>query len=141
MQQFPPKHLVTCLHVGEVQVCKHVREQREKAVSHHMPEVNYAMRSASHEAGTENNVGTILQNRFKKDWVFIRVILHVRVLNDDHVASSCLETGAQSCSLAKIPFLQHDLIDPAGRLRFKKFSCSISRSVIHNDDFYILDRR
>ena len=60
MQEFAPKHFVTCLHVGEVQVCKHVGEQREKSVSHHMPEVNHAMRSAAQEPGTEHNVGTIL---------------------------------------------------------------------------------
>src|SRR6266550_3726157 len=75
MQEFAPKHFVTCLHVGEVQVCKHVGEQREKSVSHHMPEVNQAMRAAAQEPGTEHNVGTILQNRGKKDGIFSRVVL------------------------------------------------------------------
>ena len=63
VQEFAPKHFITCFHVSEVQVCKHVGQQREKSVSHHMPEVNYAMRAAAQEPGTENNVGTILQNR------------------------------------------------------------------------------
>ena len=98
------------------------------------------MRPAAQEPGTEHNIGTILQNRCKKDGVFARVILQVGVLNDDHVARSCLETRAQSCSLAKIAFLQHDLIDPPGRFRFKKFSCSIGRSVIHNNNFHVFDR-
>ncbi len=40
-----------------------------------MPEVNHPMRSAAQEPGTEHNVGTILQNRRKKDGVFDRVIL------------------------------------------------------------------
>ena len=105
-----------------------------------MPEVNHAMRPAAHEPGTEHNVGTILQNRFKKDRVFARVILQVGVLNYYYVASSCLKAGAQSRSLAKIAFLQHDPIDPPGRFRFKKFSRSIGRSVIHDDDFDVLDR-
>ena len=60
MQEFAPKHFVTCLHVGEVQVCKHVGEQREEAVSHHMPEVNHSMRSAPQEPGAKHNIGTIL---------------------------------------------------------------------------------
>jgi len=136
-----PKYFVTCLHVSEVQVCKHVGEQREKSVSHHMPEVNYAMRFAAHEPRTENNVGIILQNRCKKDRIFTRVILQVRVLNDYYVTRSCLETRAQRCSLTEIAFLQHDLIDPPGRFRFKKLSRSIGRSVIHDDDFDLLDRR
>jgi hypothetical protein len=125
MHEFAPKHFVTCLHVSEVQVRAHVGQQREKAVSHHMPEVNHAMRPASQEPGAEHNVGTILQNRCKKDRVFLWVILQVRVLNDDHVAGSCLETRAQSCSLAKIALLQHELIDPPVRFRFKKFSRSV----------------
>ena len=90
-----------------------------------MPEVNHAMRPASQEPGAKHDVGTILQNRCKKDWVFVRVILQVGVLNDYYVACSCLETRAQSCSLAKIALLQHELIDPSVRFRFKKFSCSI----------------
>ena len=140
-QKLAPKHFVTGLHVSEVQVCKHVGQQREKAVSHHMPEVNHAMRPAPQEPGAEHNVGTIFQNRCKKDWVFARVILQVRVLNDDHITRSCLEARAQSCALAKIALLQHDFIDPSGRFRFKKFAGSIGRSVIHEDDFDVLDRR
>ena len=105
MQEFAPKHFVTCLHVGEVRVRTHVGQQREKAVSHHMPEVNHAMRPASQEPGAEHNVGAILHNRCKKDRVFVGVILQVGVLNDDHVTRSCLETRAQSCSLAKIALL------------------------------------
>ena len=58
-----------------------------------MPEVNHAMRSAAHEPGTEHNVGTILQNRRKKDGVFARVILQIGVLNDDYVSGCVLETS------------------------------------------------
>ncbi len=105
MQEFAPKHFVTCLHVSEVQVRTHVGQQREKAVSHHMPEVNHAVRPAAQEPGAEHNVGTILQNRCKKDGVFVRVILQVGVLNDYYVSSCVLETRTQSCSFAKIALL------------------------------------
>ena len=104
-----------------------------------MPEVNYAMRSAAHEPGTEHNVGTILQNRCKKDGVFARVILQVGVLNDYYVSCCVLKTSTQSCAFPEISLLQHDLIDPPGRFGFKKFSCSIGRSVVHNDNFHVLD--
>lgn len=98
------------------------------------------MRSAAHEPGTEHNVGTILQNRCKKDGVFARVILQVGVLNDDYVAGCVLETCTQSCALPEIAILQHDLIDPPGRFPFEKVSCSIGRSVVHNDNFHVFDR-
>src|SRR5215216_4450541 len=119
VQEFAPKHFITCFHVSEVQVSEHVGEQREESVSHHMPEVNHSVRSAAQEPGTEHNISTILQNRFKKDGVFTRVILQIRILNDDHVARSRLETGAQSCSFTKIALLQHELIDPPVGFRFK----------------------
>ena len=105
-----------------------------------MPEVNNAMRPASQESGTEHNVGAIFQDRCKKDWVFVRVIFQVGVLNDYYVSSCVLKARTQSCSLAKIALLQHKLIDPSVRFRLKKFSRSIGRSVIHHDDFEGLDR-
>jgi hypothetical protein len=61
--------------------------------------------------------------------------------NDDHIARSCLKVCAQRCYLPEIAFLQHDLIDLPLRFPFKKFSRSIDRSVIHDDDFDVLDRR
>ncbi len=77
-----------------------------------MPEVNHPMRSATQEPGTEHNIGTILQNRCKKDGIFFRVILQVRVLNDDYVAGCVLETSTQSCALPEIAFLQHESYRP-----------------------------
>ena len=106
-----------------------------------MPEVNYPMRPAAQEPGTKHNIGTILENWCKKYGVFIRVILQVRILNNDQLARRYLETRAQSCSFAKIALLQYDLIDPSMRFRLKKFSRSIGRSIIHDDDFNVLDRR
>src|SRR5436189_4900905 len=106
-----------------------------------MPEVNHAMRSATHKPRAEHDVGAVLQNWSKKKGIFTWVILQVGVLNDDHVARSCLEPRAQSCSLAKIALLQHELVDPPVRFRFKKLSGSIGRSVIDDDDFHVLDWR
>src|SRR4030095_10984286 len=102
-----------------------------------MPKVNYAVRSAAHEPGTENNVGTILQNRCKEDGVFTRVILQVRILNNYYVSSCVLEAGTQGCAFSKIAFLQNDFIDPPGRFPFQEFSCSIGRSVVHHNNFHV----
>ena len=83
MQKLASKYFVTGLHIGEIQVGKHVREQCEKPVAYHMPEVNHPMRSAAQEPGTEHHVGVIFQNRRYKDGVLFGVILEVGVLNDD----------------------------------------------------------
>lgn len=71
-----------------------------------MPKVNYPVRSAAHEAGAKHNIGTIFQNRCKKDGILARVILHVGVLHDNQVTRSCLKPGAQCCSLPEIAFLE-----------------------------------
>jgi hypothetical protein len=47
VEALAPKDFITCFHVSEIQVRKHVREQCEKSVAYHMPEVDDAMRSAS----------------------------------------------------------------------------------------------
>src|SRR5436190_19064852 len=105
-----------------------------------MPEVNHTMSSAAGEPGTEHHVSTILQDWSYKDRIFFRVILQVRILNDDQVASSCLKTRTQRCSLPEIAFLQHQFVDPSRRLSLKEFFCSISGSVVDDDNFNFLDR-
>lgn len=97
------------------------------------------MRPAAQEPGAKHNIGTIFQNRFKKDRIFVRVVLQVGVLNDYDVARSCLETRAQRCALAKIALLQHKFVDPSGGFPFEKFLCSIGRSVVHDNDFHLFD--
>ena len=104
-----------------------------------MPEVHHAVRPATHEPGPKHNIGTIFENRFKKDGILTRVVLEVGVLNDNQVTRSCLKTHSQRCSFPKIPFLQHEPVDPPWRFRFEKFSCPIGRSVVHNNNFHVFD--
>ena len=92
-------------------------------------------------AQAEYNVGTILQDRFKKDRVFSWVILQVRVLNDDHVARSCLETSTQRCSLPEIAFLQNDLVDPPVRFPLRTSLVPSIDPAFHEDNFHAFDRR
>ena len=104
-----------------------------------MPEVNHPVRSAAQEPGAKYNIGTIFQNWFKKDGILARIILQVGVLNDDEVTRSCLKTRAQRRSLPEVAFLQHEFVDPPGRFSFEKFSSSIGRSVVHNNNFHVFD--
>jgi len=104
-----------------------------------MPEVNYPMRSAAQEPGAKHNIGTVFQNRCKKNGILARIVLQVGILNDDEVPGRFLETRAQCRSLPEIAFLQHEFVDPSGRFRFEEFSCSIGRSVIDNDNFHVFD--
>ena len=105
-----------------------------------MPEVNYPMRSAAQEPGTKHYISVTFQDRFKKDGILVGVILEVRVLNNDQITRSCMETHSQCCSFPEIAFLQHEFVDPPGRLFSEELSRSIGRSVVHNDDFHISDR-
>src|ERR1700678_2497727 len=63
LDDLPPEHLVAGLHVGQVQVGEHVREQREQAVADAVPEIEHAMRPAAHETRAEHHVRFIAQDR------------------------------------------------------------------------------
>jgi len=47
---FPPENFVAGLHIGEVEICEHVRKEREEIISHRVPEVKYAMGLRSDES-------------------------------------------------------------------------------------------
>src|SRR5256885_1207844 len=51
-----PKCFVASFHVSQVQIGKHVREQCEKPVPNHVPEIENAVRMAAHETRSEHGV-------------------------------------------------------------------------------------
>src|SRR5262249_37090714 len=75
LQKIAAESFVTSLHIGEVQIGKHVRKQGEKSISHHMPKIDHPMRPASHKPRTEYDVGAIFQDWGNKEGILFRIIL------------------------------------------------------------------
>ena len=50
-----------------------------------MPVIKYPVRIAAKKARSKNNIRLILQNRFYKTIIFIRVVLQIGILNNDNI--------------------------------------------------------
>src|SRR6266478_2280078 len=54
LHQRRAERLVAGLKIGQVQIRKHVREERQKSVPDHVPKIKHSMRAASHKTRTQN---------------------------------------------------------------------------------------
>ena len=77
------EHLVAGLHVGQVQVGKHVGHQCQYTIAYAVPEVKHPVWLAAEESWSEYHVGAVTDDRLDQARVFVGVVLEVRVLNDD----------------------------------------------------------
>ena len=73
IQHLATEDLVAGLHVSQIQVVQHVRQERQEAVCHVVPEKQNAMRPPQ-EAGSKNDVGGSVQDRFQQCEVILRVV-------------------------------------------------------------------
>ena len=83
LDDFPPEDLVAGLHVGHVQIGKHVGKQGQEAVAHGMPEIKNARRAAAGKTAPEHHIRLVGKKRRQELVVFFRVLLQVGVLDDD----------------------------------------------------------
>src|SRR6185369_493246 len=103
-KQLAAERLVAGLHIREVQIGKHVREERQHSVAEGMPEEQHSMR-AREETRTVNDIRPSRIDRLNQDSIFSRVIFKIGVLNDDDVACSCRYARAQCGTFALIDFM------------------------------------
>src|SRR5205085_12119323 len=109
-----PECFVTRFHVGEVQVCHHIRKQSEKLVADHVPEVDDSMGAAAHEARAEHNVGLSRKDGREKERVLGRVVLEIGILDENNVAAGGLESTTQGRTLSAIDRMVNHLIHESG---------------------------
>ena len=92
---------VADLHVGQVQVGQHVREEREPLVRQRMPEIEDPVLLAD-EPRAEDDVGLILDDRLDELGILRRVVFEVGVLDDDDLAGGVAEPGAERGALSLV---------------------------------------
>ena len=95
------------------------------------------MRSAAHEAGAEDGIRFAFFDGAQEQRIFLRVILEVGVLDDNHIAGDGSETGAQGSTFALVDFVVDNLIHQRSDFRAKKVAGAVSGAVVHDDDFFI----
>ena len=82
LDDLAPEDLVAGLHVGEVEVGEHVRQQRQELVAERVPEVQHAVRAPRQEARPVHDVGLAGLERLEQLAVLGGVVLEVGVLDD-----------------------------------------------------------
>jgi hypothetical protein len=108
--------LVAGLHVGEVQVRDHVRDERQELVRDVVPEVEDPPGRAG-EAGAVHDVGPPLEDGGEELRIVPRVVLEIRVLHQHDVAGRLGEAAPERRALALVGVLvEHaDLVLLVGR--------------------------
>ena len=72
-----------------------------------MPEVEDAMRLASHEAGSKNNICPIFDQRLEKDGVFGGIVFKIGILHDDVFGRGVFEASTQCRAFTLIYFVKN----------------------------------
>ncbi len=101
----PPEHFVTGLHVGNFQVCEHVREQRQEFIPRVVPEVVHPLRP-SEKARAVHNVRPPVKNGLQQLLIVARVVLQIGILNEQDVAARSFEAPAQRGPFALVSILK-----------------------------------
>ena len=128
------KDLVAGLHVGEVQVREHVRQQRQQAVAHAVPEVQHPVGLAAHEAGAEDHVGPAITDRRREARVLDGIVFEVRVLDQHDVTRGHRDPAAQGRALAPVDGMADQPVDERRQLALQQPHGAVAGAVI-NDDY------
>ena len=100
-----------------------------------MPEVQHAMRAAL-EPRSVNRVGLTGSDRQQQRRQVGRVILEVRILDDDGVAGRNRNTGTDRGALAPVFLVMDHLVNqPFFRQGIEDFPSPVGRCVVDDDDF------
>ena len=140
LEQRRAENFVARLHVGEVEIREHVGKQRQESIAHHVPEIKNAVRPASEKTRTEYHVGISRKNGREENRIFGGIILKVRILYQNDVAGGDGKTSPQRGALSLIARLVKDAVRALSHLFLQNVDRSISRSIINDYDFDILDR-
>lgn len=108
LNHFPLEALVARLHIRQIEISEHVRNEREEAISHTVPEIQHSMRTSGLKTGSIDDVGSIIEKRFEQNGILSWIIFEICVLNDDEIGASVCETCAKCSTFAVIPFVVND---------------------------------
>ena len=93
------ERLVARLHVGEVRVVEHVREQRQEVVRQRVPEVEHLALFAR-ETAAEDHIRLAVEDRPQHPRIIVRIVLEIGVLKDGEVAGHLRDRAAQGRAFA-----------------------------------------
>ena len=98
------------------------------------------MSSPAHEARAINDIRFAGPDWIQQKWIFLRVVFKIRILHEHYVTARRLKATAQSGAFALIAFVEDNFVYQACNSSFQDSACSITRSIIYDDDLLILKR-
>ena len=140
-QDFPAEDFITGLHVGDIDVGQHVREQREETVADHVPEIDHAVRVGPHETRAKDDIGPAGQDGCEQAGILVGIVFEVGILHDDDVAGGGGEAGAERGALALVDLMVNNPGEFAFDLVAQDVAGPVGRTIVHDQDFLPLDRR
>jgi hypothetical protein len=102
LDHLAPEDLVAGLHVREIQVGQHVRDERQHPVPDGVPEVEDAALSPAEKTRAVHHVGAPRLDRVEQSRVVHGVVLEVGVLDDDEVPAGFLEAAGDRRALPAV---------------------------------------
>src|SRR6185312_3519690 len=106
--------LVTYLHIGQIEVSKHVTERGEKSVGDAVPEVKHSMRFADKPAPV-HDIGFLTKYRVQQLPIILRVIFQIGILNQHDIAGGKFEAVAKGGAFTLIDRFVDDLERRTGK--------------------------
>jgi len=90
LDEFASKRFVAGLHVREVEIGRHVRQEREELVAERVPEIQHAVLVRADEAGAKNRIGLSRKDRRDELGILRRIVFEIRILNNnDRPSGGC----------------------------------------------------
>src|SRR6266849_1659752 len=105
-----------------------------------MLEITHPVRPTAHESRAVDDVSIIAQDRFDQQWVFLWIILSIRILDDHDVAGCCLNPGTNRGPLAPVNLVIQYAVSALHNLGLQKFARSVGRAIVDNYDFFRIIR-
>ena len=130
VDDFFSENFITGLHIGKIQSGKQVGKQCQEFIGRIMDDVKNPMRLATDETGTENYIGTAVDNRGQQFRIFGRIIFQIRILDYDYVSCCLLKTGPDRPSFAGI-LIMEKISDV--RYILENLPGAVFGSVVHHD--------
>ncbi len=132
------EHLVTGLHVRQVQIGERVRQERQHPVADGVPEIQDAMAAwRAEKARSVHDVSFALEDGLQQQCVFARVVLEVGVLNDQNVSGRIAYSARDGRPFAHVLRLQQHAHAVLPVHRRENVSRAVGGPVVHDDELFV----
>ena len=136
LDQLAFENFVAGLHVGEVEIGCHVRQEGEELVAERVPEVEHAVLVRADEAGAEDGVCLAAENGLEQRGVVCGIVFEVGVLDEHDVRRGFADAGSQGGTFSLIALVPVQADSLLGRRCIcQHFECAICGAIIHHHHF------